>query len=71
MNSVDDETYKAISLKCLRGVLGTTDLVEVAKAGHIGWATLVADVFDMADMMAVELEKRLAARHKPVTPPAA
>jgi hypothetical protein len=70
MSAVDDEIYRAISLECLRCVLGATNLMEVAAQGAVGWGTLVADVFDMADLMAAELEKRLAVRNKTVTPPA-
>lgn len=58
----DDDTYKAIALECMRGVIATTDFNQVAQHGAIGWNTLIADVFDLADAMAAELEVRLARR---------
>ena len=56
---VPDAIYSKLALDCSAALLRAIDPNVIAKAG---WKHFIADVFDLADELAAELERRLEAR---------
>jgi hypothetical protein len=51
--------YSKLALDCSAALLRAIDPNLIAKAG---WEQFIADVFDLTDSLAAELERRLEAR---------